>query len=65
VVISQFGSKAHLLVDFFVVLETVIMQLVGFFMWVRAFNENAIKKCPIFLINVKITYIILIQVYYI
>ncbi|CAK5041929.1 unnamed protein product [Meloidogyne enterolobii] len=33
IVISQLGERAKIIVEFFIILEAVIMQLVGIFMW--------------------------------
>jgi solute carrier family 1 (high affinity glutamate transporter) protein 2 len=33
VVISQMGDKARVMVDFFVILDAIIMQLVSVIMW--------------------------------
>ncbi|CAD5226461.1 unnamed protein product [Bursaphelenchus xylophilus] len=33
IIISQFGEKARIIIDFFIILEAVIMKLVDVFMW--------------------------------
>ncbi|CAD5219446.1 unnamed protein product [Bursaphelenchus okinawaensis] len=33
IIISQFGQKARIIIDFFIILEAVIMKLVDVFMW--------------------------------